>query len=50
MGDEDLKEAALAVNVVSGLSAQMYGIGYSLEKQKQEVAAIAEHIKKSGQG
>ena len=38
---EDLKEAALVVNVVSGLSAQMYGIGYSVEKQKREVAAIA---------
>ena len=50
MDDEDLKEAALVVNVVSGLSAQMYGIDYSVEKQKREVVAIAEHIKTSGHG
>ena len=37
------------VQVVTGLSAYLYGIGYSQEKFMQELDAIVEHIKKSAQ-
>jgi hypothetical protein len=38
-----------AAQYTAGLSAYVYGIGYSLETFKQEVEAIVEHIKQSMQ-
>jgi hypothetical protein len=47
--DEQVKEAGWVVKNLTGQSAYLYGIGYSVEKQKQEVEAIVEHIEKSAQ-
>ncbi len=49
MNDEQVKEASWVVQVVTGLSAYLYGIGYDVEKWQQEVDAAVEHIKKSAQ-
>ena len=50
MDDEHLKEAAWVVSVVTGLSAFAYGIDYGVERQKQDVKAMVEHMKESAQG
>ncbi len=49
MDDEHVKEASWVAQSVAGLSAYLYGIGYSQEKFMQEVDAIVEHIIKSAQ-
>ena len=49
MDEEQIKEAGWAAQYTVGLSAYVYGIGYSLEKFKQEVDAVVEHIKQSAQ-
>ena len=43
--DEQFKEASWAAQVVVGLSAYMYGIGYDKELNQQEIDATVEHIK-----
>ena len=47
--EEQIKEAGWAAQYAAGLSAYEYGIGYSLEKFKQEVEAVVEHIKQPAQ-
>ena len=49
MSDEQVREASWVVQVITGLSAYLYGIGYSQEKFMQELDMIVEHIKKSAQ-
>ena len=49
MDGDQLKEAGWAAQYTVGLSAYVYGIGYSLEQFKQEVEAVVEHIKQSAQ-
>lgn len=45
MGNEEFTEAATAVLQVVGTSAYLHGIGYSLEKFKQELDSAVRHIK-----
>ena len=47
MDDEQIKEASWTVQTVTGTSSYAYGLGYSVEKWKQEVDAAVEYIKKS---
>ena len=49
MSDEQVREASWVVQVITGLSAYFYGIGYSQETFMQELDMIVEHIKKSAQ-
>ena len=49
MDGEQIKEAGWAAQYTAGLSAYIYSTGYILEKFKQEVEAIVEHIKQSAQ-
>jgi hypothetical protein len=49
MDDEQVKEASWVAQSVTGLSAYLYGIGYSHEQFDQDLDAIVEHIKKSAQ-
>ena len=49
MDEQQIQEAGWSAQYTVGLSAYMYGIGYSLEKFKQEVEAIVEQIKPSAQ-
>jgi hypothetical protein len=43
--DEQIKEASWAAQVVTGLSAYMYGIGYDKELNQREIDATVEYIK-----
>ena len=49
MSDEQVREASWVVQVITGISAYLYGLGYSQETFMQELDAIVEHIKKSAQ-
>ena len=49
MDNEQVQEASWVAQSVTGLSAYLYGIGYSHEKFMQELDAMVEHIKKSAQ-
>ena len=42
-----MKEASWAAQVVAGLSAYVYGIGYDKELNQREIDATVEYIKKS---
>ncbi len=48
MSDEQVKEASWVVQVVTGISAYLYGIGYSQETFMKELDATVEHIKSQG--
>ena len=48
MDDEQIKEASWVAQSVTGISAYLYGIGYSKEQFGQEVDAMVEHIKSQG--
>jgi len=50
VGEEQVKEASWVAQSVTGISAYLYGIGYSQEQGKEELEKIVEHIKKSGHG
>ncbi len=50
MDDEQISKASWVVQIVTGLSAYLYGISYNLEQWQQEIKAIGEHIEKSAQG
>lgn len=45
MGDEEIREAATAVQQSVGVSAYLYGVGYNLEKFEEELGATIRHIK-----
>jgi hypothetical protein len=49
MDGEQVREASWAAQYTVGLSAYIYGTGYSIETFKQEVDAIVEHIAQSAQ-
>ena len=49
MDGDQIKEAGWAAQFTVGLSAYLYGIGYSHEQFNQEVEATIEHIKQSAQ-
>jgi len=49
MDQDQIKEAGWAAQFTVGLSAYLYGIGYSHEQFLQEVEATIEHMKKSAQ-
>ena len=44
--DEQMMEASWVAQVVAGLSAYVYGIGYDKELNQREIDATVEHIKK----
>jgi hypothetical protein len=48
MDDAQIQEAAEAVLQSAGISAYLYGIGYSLEQFQQELNATVEYIKSQG--
>ncbi len=45
MSEEEITEAAAAVQVTIGVSAYLHGINYSLDKFLNELRASADHIK-----
>jgi len=45
MTDEQITEAAGAAQQSNGASAYLHGIGYSVDKFKQELDAAIKHIK-----
>ncbi len=45
MSEEEITEAAAAVQVTIGVSAYLHGIDYSLDKFKEELRASVAHIK-----
>ena len=49
VGEDSVKEASWAAQFTVGISTYVYGIGYSQEQFKQELAKIVEHIQKSAQ-
>ena len=49
MGDEHIKEASWVAQSAVGSSAYMYGIDYSSDQFKQELASIVEHIEQAAQ-
>ncbi len=48
MDDAQIQEAAEAVLQSAGISAYLYGIGYSLEQFLQELDAAVEYLKSQG--
>ena len=51
MDEDQIQEAAEAVLHSAGVSAYLYGVGYDLERWRQELAAAVEYIKsQAGQG
>jgi AhpD family alkylhydroperoxidase len=50
MGEDEVKDASWAAQSVTGLSAYLYGIGYSHAQFAQELEKVVEHIKKHGHG
>ena len=49
MDDEQVKEASWAAQIITGFSAYLYGIGYSMEQWHQELEAMGEHAARSAQ-
>jgi hypothetical protein len=45
MNEEQITEAAAVVQVATGVSAYLHGIGYSLDKFKEELRVSVDHIK-----
>ena len=45
MADAEIQDAASAVQQSMGVSAYLHGVGYSLEKFKQELGATIKYIK-----
>jgi hypothetical protein len=49
MGDEHIREASWVVQSVTGASAYIHGVDYSLEKFRGELQAMVEYIKRAAQ-
>jgi hypothetical protein len=49
MGDTEIQEVAAAAQQVVGFSAYLHGIGYDLDRFKQELDSAVSHIKSQGQ-
>ena len=49
-GEDGIKDASKAAQITVGLSTYLYGIGYSHEQFKKELAQIVKHITESAQG
>ncbi len=47
MSDEEIKEAGWAAQSVTGSSTYVYSVDYSVERFKEELDKIVEHIKNS---
>lgn len=47
LSEEQIREAAWMINIISGISAYLYGIGYDVDQWKEELNAMMEHVKKS---
>jgi hypothetical protein len=47
MGEDEIKDAGWAVQLTAGISSFLYGIGYSHEQFKEELAKIVKHIQES---
>jgi hypothetical protein len=45
MTDEHVKEASWVAQSVTGASAYLHGVGYSVEKFKEELERTVEYIK-----
>ena len=45
MGDAEIQEASATTQTVVGFSAYLHGIGYSVERFEQELAASVAYIK-----
>jgi hypothetical protein len=45
MGEAEIQEAASTVQQSVGTSAYLHGVGYDVEKFKQELDSIMRHIK-----
>jgi hypothetical protein len=50
MDESHIQEASAAVNLVVGFSAYLHGIGYSVDKFKQELDAAVAHIQSHAGG
>ena len=44
MGDAEIEEAANVVNVSTGISAYLHGIGYSIDEFKRDLDTAVKHI------
>ncbi len=49
MGEEHIREASWVVQSVTGASAYIHGVDYSLEKFRGELQAMVEYIKRAAQ-
>jgi hypothetical protein len=49
LNDEQIKEAAWAVQSVTGASAYAHGVDYDLDKWRQELDQAVAHIKAQAQ-
>ena len=45
MDDSHIQEASMAADMVAGLSSYFHGVGYSLDKFKEELSGMVQHIK-----
>ncbi len=45
MGEAEIQEAAAAVLQSTGASSYLYGIGYSIDKFKNELDSASRHIR-----
>ena len=45
LSDEHVREASWVVNGVTGASGYLHGVGYSVERFKQELQTTLEHLK-----
>ncbi len=45
MDDSHIQEASMAADMVAGLSAYFHSIGYSVDKFKEELSGMVQHIK-----
>jgi hypothetical protein len=50
MGDREIQEVAAAAQQVVGFSAYLHGVGYDLDRFKQELDSAVSHIKSQSQG
>ncbi|MCR4393238.1 MAG: hypothetical protein NUV31_02580 [Dehalococcoidales bacterium] len=45
MGEEEIQEAAITVQQSVGTSAYLHGVGYDVNKFKQELGMVIDHIR-----
>lgn len=45
MDDSHIQEASMAADMVAGLSSYFHGVGYSLDKFKEELSGMVQHIR-----